>query len=164
MLKILISFNLDEEHVERIRSCLSGIDVKKSSDPGVLLSEICDAEVLLAGRFNSEMFKAAKRLKWVQAIAAGVDRFLFGEFVSSDVVLTNARGVHPAQVSDHVLALILAFSRKLNIFKVSISTKMGPSSMRRTSGKGPWHSWPRSDWKRDCSKGKMLRYENLSRR
>jgi len=119
MLKILISFNLDEEHVERIRSCLSGIDVKKSSDPGVLLSEICDAEVLLAGRFNSEMFKAAKRLKWVQAIAAGVDRFLFGEFVSSDVVLTNARGVHPAQVSDHVLALILAFSRKLNIFTKS---------------------------------------------
>lgn len=119
MLKILVSFNLDEEYVERIRSYLPGTDVKRSSDPSVLLSEIHDAEVLLAGRFNTEMFAAAKRLKWVQAIAAGVDRFLFPEFVSSDVILTNARGVHPAQVSDHVLALILAFSRKLGRFMKS---------------------------------------------
>jgi len=119
MLKILVSFNLDEEYVERIRSCLVGIDVKKDSDPSELLSEIRDAEVLLAGRFNSQMFAAAKKLKWVQAIAAGVDRFLFTEFVCSDVILTNARGVHPAQVSDHVLALILAFSRKLNRFMKS---------------------------------------------
>ncbi len=53
MLKILVSFNLDEEYVERIRSCLVGIDVKKSSDPSVLLSEIRGAEVLLAGRFTT---------------------------------------------------------------------------------------------------------------
>lgn len=119
MLRVLVSFNLDEEYAERIRSCLSGIEVKKSSDPSTLLSEIRDAEVLLAGRFNSEMFAAAKKLKWVQAVAAGVDRFLFPEFICSDVTLTNARGVHPAQVSDHVLALILAFSRKLKAFMES---------------------------------------------
>ena len=119
MLKILISFNLDQEYVERIRSCLPEIDVRRSSDPSVLLSEVRDTEVLLAGRFSREMFAAAKRLKWIQAIAAGVDRFLFQEFVSSEVILTNARGVHPPQVSDHVLALILAFSRKLNRFMIS---------------------------------------------
>ena len=115
-MKILISFDLSQEHVERIQSCLPGIDVRKSSDPRVLLSEIRDAEVLLAGRFNSEMFAVAEKLRWVQAVAAGVDRFLFDNFVSSGVILTNARGVHPAQVSDHALALVLAFSRKLDKF------------------------------------------------
>jgi len=115
-MKILISFDLSQEHVERIQSCLPEIDIRKSSDPRVLLSEIRDAEVLLAGRFNSEMFAVAEKLRWVQAVAAGVDRFLFDNFVSSGVILTNARGVHPAQVSDHALALVLAFSRKLDKF------------------------------------------------
>jgi len=115
-MKILVSFDLDQKYIEKIQSCLPEIVVRKSSDPKVLLSEIRDAEILLAGRFSSEMFAAAKELKWVQAVAAGVDRFLFYDFVSSDVILTNARGVHPAQVSDHALALILAFSRKLNKF------------------------------------------------
>jgi len=123
MLKILISFELAQEYVDRIRSCLPSIEVQKSSDPKALLSAIRDAEVLLAGRFTREMFSAAEKLRWVQAIAAGVDRFLFPEFVSSDVVLTNARGVHPAQVSDHVLAMILAFSRRLNRFMRSQSER-----------------------------------------
>jgi len=118
-MKILISFDLSQKYVERVQSCLPGIDVRKSSDPKALLSEIRDAEVLLAGRFNSEMFAAAKKLRWVQAVAAGVDRFLFDDFASSNVILTNARGVHPAQVSDHALALVLAFSRKLNKFMKS---------------------------------------------
>lgn len=115
-LKALISFELNQDFVERIRLCIPEIMVKKSSDPVVLVSEIRDAEILLAGKFTKEMYLAAKKLKWVQAIAAGIDRFLFPEFVSSDVILTNARGVHPAQVSDHTLAMILAFSRRLNKF------------------------------------------------
>jgi D-2-hydroxyacid dehydrogenase (NADP+) len=114
-MKILISFDLDQKYVERIRS-VSEASVKTSSDPQVLLSEIQDAEILLAGRFNREMFAAARKLRWVQSVAAGVDRFLFDAFVASDVVLTNARGIHPPQVSDHTLALILAFSRRLNKF------------------------------------------------
>ena len=116
MLRILVSFDLDQEYVDRIRTCMRGIDIQKSTDPSALVLAAADAEVLLAGRFTKEMFAAAKKLKWVQAVAAGVDRFLFPEFVSSEVVLTNARGIHVIQVSDHALALILAFSRRLNTF------------------------------------------------
>ncbi len=116
MLRILVSFDLDQEYVDRIRTCMPGIDIQKGTDPSALVLATADAEVLLAGRFTKDMFAAAKKLKWVQAVAAGVDRFLFPEFVSSEVMLTNARGIHFAQVSDHALALILAFSRRLNTF------------------------------------------------
>ena len=116
MLRILVSFDLDQEYVDRIRTCMPGIDIQKGTDPSALVLATADAEVLLAGRFTKDMFAAARKLKWVQAVAAGVDRFLFPEFVSSEVMLTNARGIHFAQVSDHALALILAFSRRLNTF------------------------------------------------
>jgi phosphoglycerate dehydrogenase-like enzyme len=113
-MKILVSFDLDKTYVNRIQSCIPDANVQSASQREALLSAITDAEVLLAGRFAKEMFSKAMKLRWVQTVSAGVDRFLFPEFVSSDVILTNARGIHYSQVSDHVLAMILAFSRRLN--------------------------------------------------
>lgn len=115
-MKILISFDLDNAYVNRIRSCLESVDIQMSSDPKTVISACSDVEVILAGRFTKEMFTNSAKLRWIQTVSAGVDRFLFPEFVSSNVLLTNAKGIHFPQVSDHVLAMILAFSRRLNKF------------------------------------------------
>jgi phosphoglycerate dehydrogenase-like enzyme len=80
------------------------------------LAAIGDAEILLAGEFTKEMFASARELKWIQATSAGVDRFLFPEFVASEVILTNARGVYSSPGSDHVLAAVLSFARGFNRF------------------------------------------------
>jgi phosphoglycerate dehydrogenase-like enzyme len=71
--------------------------------------------VLLAGYFSPELFKAAKKLKWIQAFSAGVERFLIPEVLSSQVILTNAGGVFSVPVAEHVIALMLCLNRKLHV-------------------------------------------------
>ena len=73
------------------------------------------ADVLIAGPFTRQIFSRAGKLKWVQSHGAGVDRFMFDEFIASVIPLANAKGVHPIPMSEHVFAMMLAFERGLHI-------------------------------------------------
>jgi glyoxylate/hydroxypyruvate reductase len=57
--------------------------------PEVARSIIADAEILYAWRFPPELLTRARRLRWVQAMGAGVERFLVPE-LPSHVVITRA--------------------------------------------------------------------------
>lgn len=53
-------------------------------------------------------------LKWAQQGGAGANWLLDApEFANSDVILTNASGVHAIPISEHILALVLALSRAI---------------------------------------------------
>jgi D-2-hydroxyacid dehydrogenase (NADP+) len=116
MLRILATLDLEERYADKIRSCFPGIEVRKSADEETLLTAVQDADILLAGKFNRELFSNAKKLGWIHTHYAGVERFLFPEFVASEVLLTSSRGIHGTCASDHVMAFILAFNRGLNLF------------------------------------------------
>lgn len=55
----------------------------------------------------------AKRLKWIHTLSAGVDEILCPALAQSDILLTNSRGIHGIPISEHVLAMLLTFSRSL---------------------------------------------------
>lgn len=56
-------------------------------------------------------------LRWVQQTGAGADWLMrVPEFRDSDVVLTNASGVHAIPIAEHVLALMFALSRRIHFF------------------------------------------------
>jgi len=80
-MKVLIAYNLEDEHVEKIMKAFPGVELIRVSDPGNMGDAIVDADVMLGGRFNAELFAKAKKLKWVQSASAGAERFLFPEFV-----------------------------------------------------------------------------------
>jgi phosphoglycerate dehydrogenase-like enzyme len=77
-----------------------------------LVDNIEDAEVVLGG-ITLEEFRRAKNLKWIQTTGAGVENILFPELVESDVIITNASGVHGIPIAEHTFALILAWTRGL---------------------------------------------------
>ncbi len=114
--KILISFDLPSIYVEQIRNVSPNVDVVESKDKKEALQLIEDEDILYAGFFSKELFLAAKRLKWIQTSGAGVEGFLFPEVVNSQVIVTNAGGVHPTPVSEHVIGMMLCFCRKLHVF------------------------------------------------
>jgi len=115
MMKILIiSDHIYDEHVQRIKRAFPTFDVKKTLDKATMIKEAADADIILGGMYP-EIFAAAKNLKWVQYIGAGVEKYLFPEFADSQVILTNASGTQHS-VSDHAMALILALSRRLNMY------------------------------------------------
>ena len=48
-------------------------------------------------------------------MCVGVEGLRFPELINSDIVLANARGTTAVNIAEHVMALILAFTRTLNI-------------------------------------------------
>ena len=71
-----------------------------------------DAEVIF-GFVPKTLFDAAPNLRWVHAIASGVDAFLYSEFVESEVLLTSEKGLVGEHLADHAFGLLLMLTRQL---------------------------------------------------
>lgn len=102
-LYIRYRYNFKEHHLKEILSARNDIE---------LVDNVESSEVILGG-ISREEFNKAKNLRWIQATGAGVDGLLFPELVESEVILTNASGVHPIPIAEHTFALILAITRGL---------------------------------------------------
>jgi len=102
-LLIRYGYNFKDNHRERVLSARDDIN---------LVDDLESAEVILGGISRDE-FRRARNLRWIQATGAGVDGLLFPELVESDVIITNASGVHPIPIAEHTFALILAITRGL---------------------------------------------------
>jgi len=74
-----------------------------------------EADIVLGWAARESAWDAARRLRWVHLTSAGVGGQLYPAFVESDVVLTNARGLHAVSMSEHALGLMLALERRLHI-------------------------------------------------
>jgi D-2-hydroxyacid dehydrogenase (NADP+) len=114
--KVLISFDLPEVYVKKIRGVSPNVEVLQSVDKEEAQRLVEEADILFTGFFSRELFLAARKLKWIQAWGAGVDRLLLSEVVKSRVIVTNAGGVHPTPISEHVVGLMLCLCRKLHLF------------------------------------------------
>ncbi len=85
-------------------------------------NEISDTDVVL-GFVSQRMFKMAARLRWVHAIASGVDAFLYPEFVNGEVILTSEKGLVGEHLADHGFGLLLMLTRQL-----AAALRYGPDS------------------------------------
>ena len=76
-----------------------------------------ETDILLAwGLFDlTPLLEKAPRLKWVQALSSGVDNMLTPEFINTNILLTNARGIHGIPIAEHVLGMMLNFTRGITI-------------------------------------------------
>ena len=107
-------WNLPRELTRQIEADVP--DVKVSSpdtrdEANALLPEV---DVVLGFAVRPANLGRATRLRWIHSTAASVTGVLFPELVASDVVVTNARGLHADAMAEHALAMMLAFARKLH--------------------------------------------------
>ena len=77
------------------------------------INHAADAEVIF-GLVSRSLFLAAPRLRWVHAIASGVDMFLYPEFVASNVLLSSEKGLVGEHLADHGFGLLLMLTRQLH--------------------------------------------------
>lgn len=93
------------------------VRVVRTQDTEGFAQTVGDADAVFLVDFGSHVLENAwnkrRRLRWVHVAAVGVDAVLFPAFVSSDVVLTNSRGVFDAAMGEYVLALMLAMAKDL---------------------------------------------------
>jgi len=83
-----------------------------AADAARLAEQVADADAIF-GTINPQLFRAAKKLKWVQIYSAGVETYRFPEFIQSDVILTNCKIIQGPNIADHALSLLLALTRDL---------------------------------------------------
>jgi phosphoglycerate dehydrogenase-like enzyme len=84
-------------------------DLARQDELDALLAE---AEVIYGLRLLKSVIARAPKLKWVQVMSAGVDRFLDDEFRQSSVIMTNVSGIHATPIGEIVLELMLMFAKQ----------------------------------------------------
>jgi len=116
-LNILITSKLDDRHLKAIKtvapdSTIILCDLQQAAE------HIADTDILLTwGTMDLRpLYPTALKLKWIHALSAGVENLIFPEIKSANTLLTNSKGIHGIPVSEHVLAMMLAFTRGLNVF------------------------------------------------
>lgn len=68
------------------------------------------------GKITPELLAASTRLRWVQAMTASLEHYLFPELIAHPCQLTNMRGLFSDVVADHALLLLLAWARQLKTY------------------------------------------------
>ncbi len=112
-LTLLSIYKIDENTKKRLEKVNPNINIIHTPTVESMESYIEDADIVMHSHFNDELLRRAKKLSWFQSVFAGFDHLLTPGFVSSDILLTSAKGNHPISVSEHAFALLLALSRNI---------------------------------------------------
>jgi len=92
-----------------------------------VMAEIGDADAVI-GTINREQVLAAKKLKWVQVGAAGVENYVsIPELRNSPITLTNMKIVQGIEIADHAFALLLGLTRRIDVAVANRATETWPS-------------------------------------
>ncbi len=109
--KVLSPLQLEEKYWERVRQLSPRISLSLVEGEAQFLEALPHAEVVVIWPRPFDL-SLAPRLKWIQLISAGLDRFVGHPIMESDIIITTASGIHATPIAEYVLASILAFSRR----------------------------------------------------
>jgi phosphoglycerate dehydrogenase-like enzyme len=104
------AYQLRQEFLRR-RSGISSFEVR---DADSLAARIAEADVLVvSGLWRESLLARALRLRFIQAVSAGVDQFDRAALAARSVRLASAQGANEHAVAEHAMALLLALARRL---------------------------------------------------
>src|SRR5205823_1699264 len=103
-LLILNRGGLGDSSIERIRKLSPQIDFSEQANA------LPDANVIFGGISDNDVARA-KKLRWIQFPATGVEGILSQSLIDSDIVLTNAQGCFGPEIAEHAFGLLFALTR-----------------------------------------------------
>lgn len=98
-----------------------------------ILKKITSANALVncsSKFFDKQIISLAKKLEWIHCGSAGVEDFLFKEFIESRIVFTNGKILQGPEIADHAMGLILTFSRNLHLHIKKCNIKNRPIELK----------------------------------
>jgi phosphoglycerate dehydrogenase-like enzyme len=116
--KKIVVLGMPAENVKELQAVAPDARVGPVTKANVL-EEIRDADGFI-GTITPEMVRAGKKLQWVQHNSAGVEQVLHlsggNDLRDSNIVLTNNQIVQGPEIADHAFAMLLMFTRKLDVY------------------------------------------------
>jgi phosphoglycerate dehydrogenase-like enzyme len=116
--KLVIPQNLVPDLISKIKEIIPDWEVIVGKDPSIWQEHLKDAEIILGWKKNLEPFCLApeSKLKWIQSWTAGVDYFPLQRLQERNIALTSANGVHVNPISETIISLMLALTRKIHTY------------------------------------------------
>src|SRR6516164_8352444 len=109
-MKALIGVPVTESRLEDLKKSYPTVEFVTTQSRADIPALISDVEILFGGT-SQDAFRAAQKLRWIQAYGAGVEWMeRVPELIESDVLVTNTRGAHADTIGEHAFALLLTFT------------------------------------------------------
>ncbi|MBX3069843.1 MAG: D-2-hydroxyacid dehydrogenase [Thermomicrobiales bacterium] len=107
-----LSFLPPDPFLEQLRSRFSDINfvLPENREDRSWLGQL---DALFAWGLSEADVDTAPSLKWVQWVGAGVEQAPLRLLSERGIILTNNRGVHGPNIAEHLMSLVLAFTRQL---------------------------------------------------
>jgi len=80
-----------------------------------MATHLPEAEIVICGNLTPEQIDAAPKLRWISFWSAGMDGKATAQMRDRNLVLTNASGVHGANIAEHVMCFMLMFTRRMDV-------------------------------------------------
>jgi len=109
---VLIATPMQPPQVDRLRDRFPDVEFRVTESPPSA-DALAGADAAVVWQVLPEWLEAAPRVRWFHTGGAGVEGQPLADLARHGVTLTNNSGIHVPNMPEHVLALMLAFARRL---------------------------------------------------
>jgi len=109
---------LIQSWIERLNDSEDYLEIIVPANIESAKKELRNADAVY-GILTPELLATCNNLEWLQAPQAAPfnpSRYYFDELVEHPVRVTNFKGIYSDHISHHIMAMVLSFSRSLNIY------------------------------------------------
>ncbi len=112
----VLVYHGDPRYAELVRVPKGRATVHAATTPSEAAALVGEAEILYAWKFPPHLYAKATRLKWLQAMGAGVDWALVPE-LPSGVILTRAPGVFGPWMAEYVVGWCSWVTQRMETYR-----------------------------------------------
>ena len=117
MNKLTLYFHPPEGFIDQLRDISDKFTIGVCTNRDELESCLPDTEILvtLVTFPDAELIGRASRLRWIQALTAGVDFFPLNKIKEQDILLTCGRGIHKIYIAEYAIAAMINLARNFHL-------------------------------------------------
>jgi D-2-hydroxyacid dehydrogenase (NADP+) len=125
----------DARHFQTALARFDGRIAVTYADGDAFDSALAEAEVVVTGELTDDQLQRAPRLRWLSSVAAGLDGVATPAVLARGVAVTGASGVHGPNIAEHVMAMILMFTRGFpKLFRAQLAHRWQRDVRSRSDG------------------------------
>ena len=117
-MRIVLCYPVEDRHVEQIQLAAPQAEVVNAGQERI--DELLPTADIFIGHakvpVDWDRVLNAKRLRWIQSSAAGLDHCLVPGVINSEILVSSASGLFAPQVAEQTFALLFGLLRKLPLF------------------------------------------------
>lgn len=113
--KLIVINKLSPDKIKYLKDAVPGAVVEAYPTMKEAFPHAGDADAAALWGFMDArpLLAAAPHLRWVHSLSDGVEKLVSPEMTARPVTLTNSHGIHDKTVSEHVMALLLAWVHQI---------------------------------------------------